>query len=72
MYIDDDGAVSIIKTWYFPNKAHDHNQIIHTKIYSIKKDSSNKTKGFSIENSTYEMNFERSTLGIHIKAFTKL
>ena len=71
MYIDDDGAVSIIKTWYFPNKAHSHDQTIYTKIYSIKKDSSAK-KGFSIENSTYDMVFERSTLDIHIKAFTKL
>ena len=24
IYIDDDGTVHIIKTWYFPNNSHDH------------------------------------------------
>ncbi len=53
MYIDDDGTVNIIKTWYFPNKPHDHNpnQVIYSKIYSIKKDNSSKLGGFLMENS---------------------
>jgi hypothetical protein len=53
MYIDDDGTVNIIKTWYFPNKPHEHNpnKIMYTKIYSIKKDNSSKLGAFLMENS---------------------
>ena len=74
MYIDDDGTVNIIKTWYFPNKPHDHNhnQVIYSKIYNIKKDNSSKLGGFFMENSLYEMTFEKCTLETHKRAFTKL
>jgi hypothetical protein len=50
---------------------HDHNQTIISKIYAIKKSTSNKC-GYAIESSTYKMVFEDCTLEAQKKAFTKL
>jgi len=52
--------------------AHDHSQRIYSKIYSIKKSTSDREKGFKIESSYYEMKFENCTLESQKKAFTKL
>jgi hypothetical protein len=58
MYIEDDGAIHIIKTWYIPNDPkyrdsegkHKHDQEISTKIYSIKK-STESGKAYRVESS---------------------
>ena len=37
IYVEDDGAVNIIKTYYYDTGDHNHNKDINIKIYALRK-----------------------------------